>query len=170
MKNGTVPHQDLTDWFIKKGDDVLSYELIAAEVKKIRLHHELDLANEPVRHRHLATWIAQCRGDMELRYRKTLYNVRTMGYKVASPRELALYTARFLRRTLTHADRTMRLADIVDRKEMPSAIREVFFDQAGKVKRFRVQGAKFMSEFSNFLTEEIKKQRRLTHEKEKTRK
>lgn len=164
-KAEVVPHQDLTDWFIKQGQDVMSRELIAKEIKQIRLRYGLPDANGAVRERHLPSWIARVRDDMEHRYRCTLYCVAGMGYKVASPRELAIYTARFLRRTLTHADRTMRLAEIVDRKRMPAAIREVFFDQTGKVKKFRLQGAKFMSEFSGFLQEEIKKRKALENEK-----
>jgi len=153
-----LPYQDLTDWFIKIGLDLASYEVIGKKIKSIRTEHEVEDWNSPIMQKHLPSWIALCRADMEIRYRKTLFCVTGCGYKVASPRELAIYTARFLRRTLTHADRTMRLADIVDRKRMPSAIREVFYDQMGKGKRFRSQGTKFMLEFSGFLKEEKQKE------------
>jgi len=166
-KSEAIPHQDLTDWFIKQGQDVMSRELIAKQIKVIKLDYNLPDANGAILERHLPSWIANVRFDMEERYRCTLYCVNGHGYKVASPRELAVYTAKFLRRTLTHADRTMRLANIVNRKQMPGAIREVFFDQTGKVKNFRKNGAKFMVQFSEFLTEEIKKRKRIEDEKAK---
>jgi len=164
-KSEAIPHQELSDWFLKQGGDVMSPELIAREIKRIRVDHRLPDAASNILERHLPSWISRVRFDMEGRYKCTLYCVKGHGYKVASPRELAVYTARFLRRTLTHADRTMRLADIVDRKKMPAAIREVFFDQTGKVKSFRKNGAKFMMQFSGFLAEEIKKRRELGNEK-----
>lgn len=156
--SGRGIYSRLSDWFIKQEGAVSSYELIAREFKTVRDSSDHSKSGSPVTEDDLSHAIAMCRIDLENRYRTTLYNVRGKGYKVTTPDELALYTAKFVKRTILHADRTYRLIEIVDRKKIPGALRVVFLDTEGRIKNLSWKGKKFLKTFVSYLkTEEQKK-------------
>lgn len=130
----------LCDWFYKQGNDVLSYELIAKQVKSAN-------GLGQVTQEKLSGIISRCRALMESRYGTTIINVPGLGYKLADPDELALHTAKWVKRTILYADRTYRLVDITDRRKIPGAIQKVFKDNEGRIKTLSTRGRKFVSEF-----------------------
>lgn len=130
---------ELSDWMYGQ-QDVMSYDQIA---KKIKVFGKLASVNqEKVGH-----VISRCRTVMELRYKTTLINIRGLGYKVATPDETALTTAKWVKRTIMYADRTYRLVDITDRKLIPNALKKVFMDSEGRIRTLSNRGKKFIEQF-----------------------
>ncbi len=160
----------LADWIVQDSgpagsrDVVLSYELIARRFKSLRDSSDHPKANHPVREEELRRALSYVRYELETRYKNTLYNVRGKGYKLCTPEELALYTAKFYRRTILYANRTYRLAEIVDRRYIPAALRTVFCDTEGNVKQLSIKGRKFLTMFGAYLKSNEAKE--LEHKKE----
>ena len=150
-------HEQLSDWFVKEGDGVvMQYEIIARQLKKFRDHSPHPKAGLEVTQEDLSRAIARVRFDLETRHKTTLYNFRGIGYKVCNPDELALYTAKFFKRTILYADRTYRLVDIVDRHRIPAALKKVFLDNEGRIKSMSLKGKHFMKLFVEYLKEQKK--------------
>ncbi len=157
--------RELSGWLVDQKEElVLSHELIAQELKKIRGNIIPWKSGKPVTQMELSHMIQVVRMVMEKVYKTTLYNVRGVGYKVANKEEVALYTAKFFKRTILYADRTYRLLEIVDRKKIPWAIRSVFMDNEGRIKNLSLKGKKFITMFVDHLKEEDKKEA-IEHEK-----
>jgi hypothetical protein len=130
----------------------LTHEEIAGVIQQARRN------GQPVLSEQIHGAVCKARSYLELNYRVTIWNLRGYGFRVATPDELAMYTARSVRRTITMADRTVRLTDIVDRKRMPQALRIVFEDNKGRIKTLGFKGKKFMSTFIDYMKQEKVKQ------------
>ena len=153
----TTPlYQELSDWFIKQGQDLMSYELIAKKIKAIKREKQMPDRADPITLSDVAREVSRCRADLEIRYKTTLYNIKGVGYKITSPQELAMYTAKSFRRTIMSADRTYRLVDIVDRKFIPYAFAQVFSKTEGRIKGLSKHGKKFVETFGGYLKEQKK--------------
>jgi len=144
-------YQDLTLWFTKHSPkEVISYELIAKRIKDLRGYGNVTLMD-------VGSAVSICRIEMELRHETTIVNVRGSGYKIANPDELALATAKWMKRSIMYADRTYRLVDIVDRRKIPGAIKQVFLDNEGRIKTLSKRGQQFVGTFMDYLKEETKR-------------
>ena len=151
----------LGDWLMvesgREAWNTVSYEKIAKEFKRLRDLTSSSKAGRPVTEEELRKVVSETRSYLESHHKTTLYNVRGQGYKIATPEEVALYTAKFFKRTILYADRTYRLVEIVDRKYIPSALRTVFCDNEGRIKSLSLKGKKFLGTFVSYLREEEKK-------------
>lgn len=136
--------EELCDWLYKANTkEVLGYDVIARKAKELGQLRE-------VTQEKLGNLISRCRTVMELRYKTTLINVPGLGYKLADPDELALHTAKWVKRTILYADRTYRLVDITDRKRIPGAIKKVFLDNEGRIRTLSARGKQFVSHFVEY--------------------
>lgn len=154
--------EDLAEWFLKHDPDTfMNSHAIACKIRDIRVARNLPKGNAPVTQEELNRWIAQTRQYLELHKGCTLWNFRGAGYRIASPDELAVYTAKSVRRTIVMADRTTRLLDIVDRKKMPTALRAVFTDEEGKIRHVGKTGRKYLEAFKQYVASSSAKQRLL---------
>ena len=139
---------DLCDWFLSLGKDIADKRRVATKIKALRSTHYKD--ERLITEEHVNRMISESRRWLELKHRTTIINIRGLGYKLASPDELALTTAKWVKRSIMYADRTYRLVDIVDRKKIPNAIREVFGETEGKVKALSTKGRKFVKSFIEY--------------------
>ena len=145
---GTI--EEYADWMHgSMNGDVVSHEILARKYK--------DMTGQGVTLEKLSHIMSRARVFMELKHGTMIINVRNRGYKLATPRELALCTAKWVKRTIMYADRTYRLVDITDRKLIPGALRTVFEDSQGRIKTLSTRGRKFIQSF----TEYSNKQRQL---------
>jgi len=151
-------------------EDVVTHRELATVIRKFkekspRYPIGLKIITQEELHRH----VAKAREYLELEYKCTIWNLRGIGFRITSPDELAMYTARSVRRTIVMADRTIRLTDIVDRKRMPQALHTVFIDNEKRIKTLGIKGKKFMSTFINYIKQERKQiEENKKHAPEKT--
>lgn len=143
--------EDLAERFLTCGYDVVESRVIAGWIKAIRIARNLPKGTAVVTQDEYSHWIANVREYLELHKGVTLWNVPRVGYKVTSPDELAIYTAKSVKRTIVMADRTTRLIDIVDKKRMPSALRSVFLDEEGKIRNIGKSGRKYITLFTQYM-------------------
>lgn len=157
VKTSGTATEDLAVWFLS-GDTLSARSLksVAGMIKQIRVNRQMAKSNDPVTQEELGRWIAQARQYLELHKGHTLWNIRGVGYRVATKDELAVYTARSVRRTIVMADRTTRLLDIVDRNRMPAALRSVFVDEEGKIRHVGKTGRKYLTLFAQYVKGERK--------------
>lgn len=148
----------MSRWFISQNSHMSTHEQIAKQYKVVRDAGNYAKTNFPVTQDDYSSMIAHVRMDMELHHKTTLYNVKRLGYKTCDPDELALYTAKFVKRTILYADRTDRLARIVDRRRIPGALTTVFSDSQGRIKNLSVRGKRFVNVFVGYMKDERKKQ------------
>lgn len=142
--------EDLTEWFYKfPVKDVISYELIGQQIKKLR-------GAGGVTQYDVASAVTSCRKELELRKKTTLINIRGVGYKLATPREVALYAARSASRTIRWADRTYRVMEITDRHLLPAAIRTVFPEK--NIRTLSRAGQKFVTGLVEFTKSQQRKE------------
>jgi len=144
---------DLTDWFLSLGKDVADKKRIASKIKSLRTLHLRD--EKHITEEHVNRMVTEVRRWLELKHRTTIVNIRNVGYKIANPDELAITTAKWVKRSIMYADRTYRLVDIVDRKKIPNAIREVFGETEGKIKTLSTRGKKFVKAFVEYNQKQI---------------
>jgi DNA-binding winged helix-turn-helix (wHTH) protein len=130
--------------------DVVSHAILAKKYKSLSDEKVITLER-------LSNIISRARVFMELKHGTTIINIRGRGYKLATPDELALQTAKWVKRTIMYADRTYRLVDITDRRKIPGALKAVFEDSQGRIKTLSTRGRKFIQSF----TEYSNKQRQL---------
>lgn len=150
-------YESLAEWFYGSKVELIPHRDIALQIKQVKKKDGISEWQEPVTQEELGRYVAQCRQYLESERKCTLWNVRNVGFRVATEDELAIYTAKWVRRTITSADRTTRLTDIVDRKRMPNALRKVFLDNEGRIRNLTVRGQKFMKTFVEYLAVEKKK-------------
>jgi hypothetical protein len=126
----------------KQGDkEVLSAKEIAQKIKSFR---EQDRDFRSVTQDQCQTILCQARKHVELTYRLTIWNVHGQGWRLATPKETAYYGMASTKKLLVLADRTRRLADIVDKKYLPEAFEHVFGSTDAGVKTMLQKGKKFL--------------------------
>lgn len=155
MKKVSEYYEQLTEWFYRHGvREIIPYSAIGQEIKRLRKKGNVTQAE-------VGHAVSMCRIDMELTKGTTIVNVRGRGYKVATPKELAIYSAKCGKRTIHWADRTWRALEITDRKLLPSAVRQVFPES--KIRTLSQAGKKFVKSFVDYTNV----QRRITNGKKK---
>lgn len=146
MEQGTI--EDYADWmFGNMRKDVVSHKLLAQKYKEMTNCGPITLEK-------LSNIVSRARYFMELKHGTTIINVRGLGYKLATPDELAMTTARWVKRTILYADRTYRLVDITDRRKIPGALQKVFSDSQGRIKTLSTRGKKFVASFTSYAKEQ----------------
>lgn len=149
--NAEPVYETLAAWFINGRSGLgVSKEVIAVKLKSIR--EEAGAAGVVIRESQVATAIAEVRRILEARHALTLYRVAAARgesrWKVASPAELADYTAKWVKRTVLYADRTYRLVDAVKGRKcerlLQDALRETFSDTSGKIKAVSETGRRYL--------------------------
>lgn len=164
IRSTKTVYADLSDWFHEQDGNLVAYELIARQYRKLLNKYQHPNATRPVMKADLDRAISRSRMELESRYKTTLFNVRGQGYKVADANELALYTAKFIKRTIFYCDRTYRLVEITDKDRIPSALQQVFSDTGGRIKTLSLRGKKYVDTLLEYLKEKERKE--LSLEKE----
>lgn len=136
-------YQLLGDWFLQQGEEIQSLKAIATQIKLIkRKMGDLDLDITLLM---VCQWIVKAREYLELNGGVTLYNIPRTGYKIASPKECAIFSMKALKRISKLAVRTHRLADIVDQKHIPDAFEKVFRRSMGETRELASQSKEIMT-------------------------
>ena len=99
---------ELADWFLVKGHRVMERGEIAGKLTKI-------LNRQPSLEEYYRC-ICETRKVLERKHRSTLYNVKGVGYKLATKTEEARFAALCAHRTILLAERTRRLLAFVDKR------------------------------------------------------
>jgi DNA-binding winged helix-turn-helix (wHTH) protein len=158
--------EDMVDWFYGlPTTDVVSHDLVAKKIRDARITHKTKDVGKPITNGDVNRMVTMVRKELELGKRTTIINIRNHGYKLANPKELAMTTARWVKRSVMYADRTYRLVDITDRKMIPGALREVFGDTQNKVKALSTRGKRFVNSFVVYI--ENQKRKEIENGKEK---
>jgi len=148
MKHLSDYYQDLTEWFYKQPvTRVLTYEMIGREMKRLRKKGDVTQTD-------VGKAVSMCRVEMELSKGTTIINVPRQGYKLATPKELAIHAMKSGKRTMHWADRTYRALEITNRKLIPEALKKVFPEE--KIRTLSVAGKKFISNFVEYSKKERK--------------
>ena len=154
------------DWIHKETagrENALTPKEIATRVRIFRKQMGKD---KPVTADQLGSILCQARKHMELTHGVTLWNVRGIGWRSASPKETAYYGMSSTKKLLVLGDRVRRLSDIVDRKYIPEAFEKVFgsTDEGvrsllGRGKGFLLMWAKKQEESATTLLEDMTKKK-----------
>ena len=149
-------HEAIGEYLYKYRDsnEVATHKELADIIKKFRNKNGRSGNGNVVTFEELHRYVSKAREYLELEYKCTIWNLRNLGFRVATPDELAMYTARSVRRTIMIADRTVRLTNIVDRRKMPYALQVTFKDNEQRIKTLGVRGKRFMSTFIDYLKQE----------------
>lgn len=135
--------EEFADWLSCQDGDVLSHQLLARKFKEISRLSE-------VTQEKIGDVVSRARVFLELKHSTTLINVRGVGYKIATANELAMTTAKWVKRTIMYADRTYRLVDITDRRLIPGALKKVFESSQGNIKTLSTRGKRFVTSFVEY--------------------
>lgn len=148
-------HNNLTEIFAKwlydesRKGDVVSKNRIAREISRLR-------DGVAITEAHVTMWIAKARIYSEKHLGCTLWNVRNEGWRVSTEHETAVYYCKSVKKTIAWADRTLNLQAIVKRKEIPSAIKEVFKTAEGGLKTLSGTKTKYYELWKKIMTQEQK--------------
>lgn len=154
---------DLTEWFYKLPlKEVVVHDVIAKKIRDLRIQHRTVDRAKAITNGDVQKAVTSVRKELELSRKTTLINIKNVGYKLANADELALTTAKWVKRTVMYADRTYRLVDIVDRKRIPGALRTVFGDTEGKIKTLSGKSRAFAKAFLTYADT----QKQIAHTKE----
>ena len=131
-------HVALTDYFLKSGEKVRTYSEISEEMKSIKK------SRENISFGSLYDVICRVRERLETAHGVTLWNEHGLGYKLASPKQTALFGLRLVKRMVVLAGRTERIVPIIDRKYVPEAFEEVFGKAEGQLRQLHSNGKRFL--------------------------
>lgn len=158
--------EELAEWFLNQKREIIEPGKIASAIKSMKQKRPLPVNRKDyeVTREELNRHITEARKYLETPARRCtiVYSHASRGYMCGEGKDLALYTAKWIKRTLHCADRTTRLTNIADRRDMPEALRKVFVEQKGKVKALSADGKKFIGRMVEFMKEDRK---RITEEK-----
>ena len=142
-------YEELANWFLSNRSDVVEKGVIASRLK--RLLERNDLPEMRILESHANYAIAKVRTILELKHSVTLYrfaHANLCGYKVASPSEMAEYTAKWVKRTVLYADRTFRLVDAIKAQKcehlLNHELHRVFDQTSGKIKQVSTTGKRYL--------------------------
>ena len=157
--------EDLTEWFYKLPlKEVVAHDVVARKIRDIRIANRTKDRAKAITNGDVNRHVTMVRKELELNKHTTLVNIKNVGYKLADKNELALTTAKWVKRTVMYADRTYRLVDIVDRKRIPGALRTVFSNSQGNIKTLSHKSRAFAQAFVTYADE----QKQIAHKKENT--
>lgn len=133
-KNDKEPIQfELADWLYSQGARrLLGNEEIGRKIREIRTARG---EKAPVTSEQFYQVISKSRMRLEEVKSATLINVPRLGYKIALALsvEMAEWAMKNVKKTIMFADRTNRLAPMVDTKHIPQAIEKVFEKANNKI-------------------------------------
>ena len=148
--------QSLADWLFHistEDNRVISHVAIANRLAFIRQQRKHPKAYQKITQGELGGIVSLCRSWLEENRKTTLYNIKGIGYKIADQDELAMYTAKFVKRTILYADRTGRLVKIVDKARIPGALKKVFSKNQVRIRNLSEEGQEFVTKMIDYLKE-----------------
>lgn len=142
----------LGDWFLKNTDKVLTASDIAQQLLSIRVKLKLPTPDGITRE-YMHSVLTKSRQYLETPARRSsiVFIPELNGYRCGNQDDLAMFTARWIKRTLHSADRTTRLTEIVDKDRMPGALKKVFVEMHPRIKSMAKNGGKFIETFKEFV-------------------
>lgn len=111
--------ENISSYFIKSGNKLVT----KMEIAKI-LHAENPKLS--VSHARVSMTICDAREYLEINHNKTLQNVVGEGWRIATPKEQAIYLVRQVKRVTKHAERVRRVYNATDKALIPDAVKQVF--------------------------------------------
>lgn len=152
-------HVELAEWFFSNQERVISNEEIVKKIKALKKKRPLKNGRDFVSREEFNRLLTQSRTVLETPARRcTIVWLRDQGYRCGDKNDLALYTAKWVKRTLHMADRTTRLANIVDRDRMPEALQKVFLENRPRIKELGTHGRRFIEAMTSYMKESKRKQ------------
>lgn len=151
-------HNTPTDQFARwiyetsKNGTVISKQRIAREMHTIKDGAKI---NEAM----VTSWIAKARLYCETQLNCTLWNIPGEGWRVASQRETAIYYCKCVKKTIAWADRTLNLQAISDRREIPGAIKEVFYKAEKGIESLSGQKKRYFEIWMGILKKQAEEQK-----------
>ena len=98
-------------------------------------------------------WISKARSYTEKNLGCTVWNIAGRGWRRATDRETAIYYMKCVKKTISWADRTINLQTISKREHIPGAIKHVFCDAEGNIKKLSGARKKYFEIFTQlYLT------------------
>ena len=144
-------YEELGDWFLANSDKLITSSDIARQLIHLRAKRKMATPNGITRE-YLHSVLTQTRHYLETPARRTsIVYIAGQGYRCGNADDLALFTARWIKRTLHSADRTTRLTEIVDKDRMPDALKKVFIEMHPRIKSIAKNGGKFIETFQEFV-------------------
>jgi len=151
---------------ISDTNDVVSHQVIANKVLPLlpQGHH--------VTVNSVHGWVSKARFELEATGEGTIVNHRGFGFRFvkAQSRDITIFAAQHVKRTIMYADRANRLAALIDDKYMPLAIEAVFSkasDRIGKLAGVKKQFLLTWNKMRKSGAGQIKEPKQITEEKEK---
>lgn len=98
------------------------------------------------------SWVSNARRYCEKNLLCTIINIPGDGWRVTKKGsgEIELYFCKSIKKTIAWADRTMDLQAISERRLMPGAIKQVFYDAEGNIKRLSAKRQRILETWTNF--------------------
>lgn len=149
--------EQLSNYFIKNNTKICTYSEISKKIKEIRKINGVYDWDREVYRNTLSSYVSKARIFLERKHKKTLWNIKNVGWRIATPRETAYYSMYAVKRVLSLAERVNTLEQIVDSKYIPDSVQKIFLRTGKSLKQFSNNGKGFLKLW-NQVRLEAKKQ------------
>lgn len=142
-------HYELAEWLLKQGQDAIEQEVLINRIKKIKMDRGFFNPKIGITYAEYGQFIRNCREYLELKYKKTLVNIRIQGerngaYKIGNDYEATLYGVKQYKRFMVQADRVRRITPLMKREHIWPSVKKVFGEAQEEADRFKQLGQKFI--------------------------
>lgn len=133
---------------VSRGGKVISKSQIAREIARIKQSN--------ITENQVTSWISKSRVYLEEHLFCTLMNVPGEGWRITKENsgEVEVYFCKSIKKTIAWAERTMRLRAISKKQHMRSALREVFYDAEGNIKKLSEKKQKVFEIWAKVMEKE----------------
>ena len=116
-------------------------------------------------------WISNARRYCEKNLLCTIINIAGQGWHISKKGsgEVEIYFCKSIKKTIAWADRTMDLQAISERRLMPGAIKQVFYDAEGNIKKLSQKRQRVPEMWAGYMEKQNKLKEIEYHAKENVR-
>jgi hypothetical protein len=127
-------HYELAE-MLYRSEGIVTFKEIAVMIRELRRKRNLPPKQITIADVH--SGVSLCRERLEVAYNCTLVNAREVGYRIcrAFSKDIAIFAAKSVRRTVMYADRANRLTPLINAEHLPKAIDNVFSKASRRIQR-----------------------------------
>ena len=125
---------ELTPWLVKRGTEPIVEKDLAEKIKAI--YKSISGQDRDITKSYLTNVVFHVRRLLETDEKKTLVNIKGVGFKIATPKEATIYATQIYKSFLVRGMRVERAIPLVDKRYLPIAVDRVFDKSKRLLTRF----------------------------------
>jgi hypothetical protein len=116
--------EELSEWLVKRGTDPIVEKDLGLKIKDLYKH--MSGQERTITKSYLTNVVSHVRKYLETNYKKTLVNIKGVGFKIGTPKEATVYATQIYKSFLKRGMRVERAVPLIVKAHLPSSVDKVF--------------------------------------------